>query len=205
VHYEDLKDDKFFNTWNRGFIATACMHQTNLVLDEKYIPKTDAEKALFKEMQTFMYAVLEDHLKTDKGKSLASHYELLRDAQSIYRELKKHALISTAAQLSGDTLLQYITTARFPGSWRGTLYGFVLHWKEQIMRYEKLELEPFPPKQKLCMFQNAVGDVMEFAYIKQIGDQDIARSHPLLSYESYMELLLSACSTYDKIITLPGK
>jgi hypothetical protein len=48
AHYEDLKDDKFFNTWNRGLIATACKHQTDLVLDEKYIPKTDAEKELFK-------------------------------------------------------------------------------------------------------------------------------------------------------------
>jgi hypothetical protein len=76
--------------------------------------------------------------------------------------------------LSGDTILQYITTARFPGNWRGTLYGFVLNWKEQVMNYEKLELVPFPPKQMLPMLQNAVGDVMEFAYIKQIGDQDIA-------------------------------
>jgi hypothetical protein len=99
---------------------------------------TDAEKALFMEMQTFMYAVLEGHLKTDKGKLLVSHYELLRDTQSIYRELKRNPLNSTAAQLSGDTLLQYITTARLPGSWRGTSYGFVLHWKEQIMKYEKL-------------------------------------------------------------------
>jgi hypothetical protein len=151
THYEDLKDDKFFNTWNRGFVATAHMHHTQLVLDETYIPKTDSEKAVFKEMQTFMYAVLEDHLKTDKGKSLAS--------QSIYRELKKHALSSTTAQLSGDTLLQYITMACFPGSWRGTSYGFVLHWKEQVMKYEKLELEPFGDKQKLRMLQNAVGDV----------------------------------------------
>jgi hypothetical protein len=46
---------------------------------------------------------------------------------------------------------------------------------------------------------------MEFAYIKQIGDPDIARGYPPLSYNSYMELLLSACSTYDKKITLPGK
>jgi hypothetical protein len=76
--------------------------------------------------------------------------------------------------LSGDTLLQYIATARFPGLWRGTSYGFVLHWKEQVMNHEKLELEPFPPKQKLCMLQNAIGHVMEFEYIKQIGDQDIA-------------------------------
>jgi ABC-type sulfate transport system permease component len=72
---------------------------------------------------------LEDHLKTNKGKLLVSHYKLSRDAQSIYSELKTHALNSTAAQLSGDTLFQCITTVRFPGSWRGNSYGFVLHWK----------------------------------------------------------------------------
>jgi hypothetical protein len=33
THYEDLKDDKFFNTWNRGFVTTAHMHHTHLVLD----------------------------------------------------------------------------------------------------------------------------------------------------------------------------
>ena len=205
THYEDLKDDKFFNTWNRGFVATAHMHHTHLVLDEGYVPKNASEAAVFKEMQTFMYAVLEDHLKTDKGKSLVSHYETTRDAQSIYRELKKHALSSTAAQLSGDTLLQYITTARFPGSWRGTSYGFVLHWKEQVMKYEKLELEPFGDKQKLRMLQNAVGDVSELSYVKQLGDQDIARGLPPLTYPNYLELLLSACSTYDKKIGTPGK
>jgi len=75
------------------------MHHTHLVSDEEYVPKNDTEAAIFKEMQTFMYAVLEDHLKTDKGKSLVSHYEAMRDAQSIYRDLKKHALSSTAAQL----------------------------------------------------------------------------------------------------------
>jgi hypothetical protein len=205
THYEDLKDDKYFSSWNRGFVATARMHHTDLVLDENYIPKTDEEKFVFKEMQIFMYAVLEDHLKTGKGKSLVSQYEDDHDAQSIYRELKKHALSSTAAQLSGDTLLQYITTTRYPGNWRGTSHEFVLHWKEQVMRYERLELEPFPPKQKLRMLQNAVGDVTELAYVKQIGDQDIARGYMPLNYESYMELLLSACSTYDKKITLPGK
>ena len=204
-HYEDLKDDKYFNSWNRGFAATARMHQTHLVLDENYSPTSEAEYAVFMEMQVFMYAVLEDHLKTGKGKSLVSQYEENHDAQSIYRELKNYALNSTAAQLSGDTLLQYITTTRYPGSWRGTSYEFVLHWKEQVMKYERLELEPFPPKQKLRMLQNAVGDATELAYVKQIGDQDIARGNPPLRYEDYMELLLSACSTFDKKITLPGK
>jgi hypothetical protein len=130
---------------------------------------------------------------------------LTRDAHSIYHELKNHALNSTAAQRSSDTLLQYITTARFPGSCRGTAYAFVLHWKEQIMKYKKLKLEEFPLKQKLCLLQNAIGNVTELSYFKQIGDQDIARGNPLLAYDGYMELLLSACSTYNKKFTLPGK
>jgi hypothetical protein len=82
-----------------------------------------------------MYAVFEEHLKTSKGKSLVSQYEETYDAQSIYRELMKQAVSSTAAQFSGDTLLQYITTTRYPGIWRGTSYEFVLHWKEQVMKY----------------------------------------------------------------------
>jgi hypothetical protein len=55
------------------------------------------------------------------------------------------------------------------------------------------------------MLQNAIGDVTELAYVKQIGDQDIARGNPPLTYENYMEFLLSACSTYDKKNTFPGK
>ena len=95
-----------------------------------------------------MYAVFEEHLKTDTGKSLVSRYELTHDAQSIYKELKKHAKSSTAAQLSGDTLLKYITSARYPVNWFGTSYAFVLHWKEQVAQYKKLELEDVPPIQK---------------------------------------------------------
>jgi hypothetical protein len=72
------------------------------------------------------------------------------------------------------------------------------------MKYERLELEAFQPKQNLCMLQNAVGDVTELAYVNQIGDQDIARGTPPLTYVNYMELLLSACSTYHKRISLPG-
>jgi hypothetical protein len=53
------------------------------------------------------------------------------------------------------------------------------------MKYEKFELK-------------TVGADSELAYIKHIGDQDIARGNPPLVYETYMELLLYAFSTYDK-------
>ena len=41
--YHDLKDDKYFNSWNRGFVAIAFTHHTNTVLDGLYVPKTPTE------------------------------------------------------------------------------------------------------------------------------------------------------------------
>jgi hypothetical protein len=73
--------------------------------------------------------------------------------QSVFREFKKHTLSSTAAQLFGDTLLQYITTTRYPGNWHGTSHEFILRWKEQVMKDERLELEAFPPKKSFVCYK----------------------------------------------------
>jgi hypothetical protein len=61
-----------------------------------------------------------------------------------YKELSKHATISTVAQPSFDTLLKRINRAQYTGNWHGTSYAFVLHWREQISQNEKLEREHFP-------------------------------------------------------------
>jgi hypothetical protein len=84
THYKELKEDKHFNSWNRGFIATAHIHHTHLVLDSDYSLTNAIDVALFKEMQKFVYAVLQEHLKTDKGKSLVSQFEATCAVQSIY-------------------------------------------------------------------------------------------------------------------------
>jgi hypothetical protein len=136
THYSTLKEYKHFDLWNKGFVATAHMHHTHVVLDESYVPSNKVEKAVFTEIQAFMYAVLQEHLKTNKRHSLVSQYEKTRDAHRFFRDLVKHALSSTAAQLSGDIMLQYITTTRYPGTTRGTSHCFVSHWKEQVIKYE---------------------------------------------------------------------
>jgi hypothetical protein len=100
--------------------------------------------------------------------------------------------------ISGDTLSKYITSARFPGDWRGTAYSFVLHWKEQVSYYKQLELEDIPPKQKLRMLKNTVADVTDLESVKRIEDQNIAREKAPLGWEEYLELWLSACSDYNK-------
>jgi hypothetical protein len=77
THYKELKEDKHFKSWNRGIIATAHMNHTHLVLDANYSLANANDVALFKEMQTCMYAVLQEHLKTDKVK-LVSHFGATR-------------------------------------------------------------------------------------------------------------------------------
>jgi hypothetical protein len=54
----------------------------------------------------------------------------------------------------------------------------VLHWKEQVLNYEKLELEPLGAKKKLRKLQDAVSDVSKLSRVKQLGDQDIAHENP---------------------------
>jgi hypothetical protein len=73
------------------------------------------------------------------------------------------------------------------------------------MKYETLKIEEFPPKQKLRMLQNAVGDVTKISYVKPISDQNVARGNLLLACGGYMELLLLACSTYVKKFHFQGK
>jgi hypothetical protein len=197
THYPDLKDDKGFRISNCGFISKAKMHRMHHVLDEIYVQKTIEENADFQEMQIIMYAVMEEHLKTDKGKSLVSKYEVNNNAQSIYRELKKHGTSSTAAWLAGDTLMKYIINAKYPGEWRGTSFGSVLHWQEQLAKYKELDLEITPPKQKLSMLQNAVGDVDTLAWVTFMNDHDVSHGYPPLTYERYVQVLLSTCSMND--------
>jgi hypothetical protein len=81
-----LKETKNFNSCGRGLIATAHMNHMHLVSDTKYNLKIAINVALFEDMQTFMYAVLQEHLNIDKGKSLVSQFGATRDAQSIYQE-----------------------------------------------------------------------------------------------------------------------
>jgi hypothetical protein len=69
--------------------------------------------------------------------------------------------------------------------------------QEQLAKYEELDLEIMPPKQKLQMLQNTVRDVEALSRVKLMNDHEIARWYPPLTYEQYVQVLLSTCSTYD--------
>jgi hypothetical protein len=55
------------------------------------------------------------------------------------------------------------------------------------------------------MIQNAVGEVTELAHVKQLADLGGANGNKALTYDTYVDLLLEACSTFDKQRALPGR
>jgi hypothetical protein len=139
THFTPFKDDKQWDTWSRSTMAQARAQDVDSVLDPAYIPSSEDEKLLFDEKQKYMYAVFECTLLTDYGKSLVRQYASTFDAQAIYSSLAIYALQSTKAAISSSTLLSYITSARLgDNTWKGTTLAFILHWQEQVRRYEML-------------------------------------------------------------------
>ena len=104
-HYKDFKHERYWDVWNRGFRATAKTHDLANILDNRYIPISQEDCDLFDEQQIFMYAVLEEHLLTDMGKTLVRKYEHSSNAQSIYAELAAHMKNSAAGTIAASTLL----------------------------------------------------------------------------------------------------
>jgi hypothetical protein len=78
-----LKDDKYNDVWLRSFNTQAVAQDVAGVLDERYVPTTVNDIALFSEKQKFVYAVLESKVQTNCGKAIIHDHEHDFDAQKV--------------------------------------------------------------------------------------------------------------------------
>ena len=74
----------------------------------------------------------------DQGKSFVREHEKDYDAQAVYRKLVDHASKLTAAELTKDSLIEYLSTMKLDPHWQGTTEGFSLHWREQMRLLEDM-------------------------------------------------------------------
>jgi hypothetical protein len=170
-------------------------------MNSEYKPTTTEDKVLFTVKQTYMFAVFEKTLLTDQGKAYVREFEKeSADAQSIYRRISEYAIKSTKASLKASTILSYITSCKLGegSAWRGPMASFVLHWQNQVRLYEaQVEKEEyFSNGQKRHMLQNAVHPVQELRAVKTQADQHKTQTGKELTYDQYVNLLLSAASAY---------
>jgi hypothetical protein len=85
--------------------------------------------------------------------------------------------------------------------------SFVLHWQNQVRLYEnQVEKEKyFWNGQKRHMLQNAVHPVQELPAVKTQADQHKTQTGKELTYDQYVNLLLSATSAYNAQQFAPPK
>ena len=196
-----LKDDKAWDGWRRATVAQARAQIVEEILDHNYAPSTKDEQALFDEKQKYMYAVFERTLLTDIGKSIVCKYAEKGDAQNVFHELSEYYEKSTKAAMYSGELLTYITSAKFnDGTWKGTAHGFILHWQDQVRKYESLTPRGdwFCDNAKCTMLQNAIHSVAELRAVKNQADQTRTTTGRTLTYSEYCSLLVSAASQFDR-------
>jgi hypothetical protein len=127
-HYMELKDDKYFNSWNHSFVATAFMHHKQHVLDADYKPVTATEIGLFKfsrKCKSLCTLSSKTSSKPTKVNSWSTTTKLHVMPNESTRNLPSMPQAPQWHRFFGDTLLKYFTSARLLSNWRGTAYAFV--------------------------------------------------------------------------------
>jgi hypothetical protein len=198
--FPTLTDEKYNDSRHRSFVNQARAQDVSEVLDSTYVPNTPTDIELFVEKQKYVYAVLESKVLTDRGKAIVREFETTFDAREVYKRITDHHLKSTKARIESSTILSYTTSVRLgSGDWNGTTEGFITHWTNQVRLYERQvpTSDHFSDGQKRVMLENAVTPISKLRQVKNNADLEQTKTGQSLSYDEYLNLLLSAATAYD--------
>jgi hypothetical protein len=122
-----LKEEKQWDAFRHSLKANCSAQDVSGILDHTYVPTTTEDVALFAEKQKYMYAVFEQCLLTEKGKTFVCEHDQDGDAQTIFIKLQRHATQSTKALLDSSNILSYIMSARLGDvAWHDTCFHSTL-------------------------------------------------------------------------------
>ena len=137
--YSVLKDEGYFEKFQRDLFITAKSHDASEILDPTYTPgPSPEEQELFEAKQIFMYKVFNETLLTDMGKTKVRKYLKTTDAQAVWKEYSEYMTTSSKGASEKMKLTHYLTNTALDGHFRGTIQQFVLHFNEQFRRQHVL-------------------------------------------------------------------
>ena len=203
--YLSLKDERYFDGFNRSLFIVAKTHECSDVLDPNYTPGIEPEEQeLFEAKQTFMFSVFNANLQTDMGKTIVRRHLANTDAQAVWKELSEHMRTSSKGASEKRRLTQYVTNTVLDDNFKGTTEQFVLHFNEQFRQLEEIseDGERLPPSVKLTLLQTAVRSINDLRIVETLDEfQSTTHGHgssTSLSYDTYYDLLINAYVRYDK-------
>ena len=202
--YSILKDEKYFDKFQRDFFITAKSHDVSEILDPTYTPDpSPEEQELFEAKQIFMYKVFNETLLTDMGRTKVRKYLKTTDAQAVCGEYSEYMTTSSKGASEKRKLAHYLTNTVLDGQFRATSQQFVLHFNEQFRRLDDLTdiSERMPESIEMALLQNTVKDIPQLSILETLDEYTSTTcgdgSFTHLNYSSYYNLLINACVRYD--------
>ena len=206
--YPIFKNDKYYDTFQRSFLANLKAQGLYDVADPDHDPESGDiyEQELFQGKQSFVYSVLVTSLETEKGRELVKEFE--GDARSIILKLHHYHTKSNVAQHEIITLTTDITNLTLNDSWKGTVRQFLSHFKEKLRLLDSLVpvSDQLPEITRITFLQRAVQQNHD---LRQIHVMDSVwrfktDSTDTLTFETYYNLLWDAAHQYDLHHTKKG-
>ena len=206
--YPIFKNDKYYDTFQRSFLANLKAQGLYDVADPDYDPESGDiyEQELFQGKQSFVYSVLVASLQTEKGRELVKEFE--GNARSIILKLHHYHTKSNVAQHDIITLTTDITNLTLNDSWKGTVIQFLSHFKEKLRLLDSLVpvSDQLPETTRITFLQRAVQQNHD---LRQIHVMDSVwrfktDSTDTLTFETYYNLLWDAAHQYDLHHTKKG-
>ena len=199
--YPIFKNDKYYDTFQRSFLANLKAQGLYDVADPDHDPESGDiyEQELFKGKQSFVYSVLVTFLQTEKGRELVKEFE--GDARSIILKLHHYRTKSNVAQHDFITLTTEITNLTLNDSWKGTVRQFLSHFKEKLRLLDSLVpvSVQLPETTRLTFLQRAVQQNHDLRQIHVMDSvwrfkTDSTEAH---TFDTYYNLLWDAAHQYD--------
>ena len=206
--YPIFKNDKYYDTFQRSFLANLKAQGLYDVADPEYDPESGDiyEQELFQGKQSFVYSVLVASLQTEKGRELVKEFE--GDARSIILKLHHYHTKANVAKHDIITLTTDITNLTLNDSWKGTVRQFLSHFKEKLRLLDSLVpvSDQLPETTRITFLQRAVQQNHD---LRQIHVMDCVwrfktDSTETLTFETYYNLLWDAAHQYDLHHTKKG-
>jgi hypothetical protein len=199
--YKKLKDDKYWETFIRSLRIKLTAHGFQNVMDPNFKPDNEPIKQkLFRLKSTFVYSILDDIIDSDMGKTIVRKYTDTMDGQKAFAELVDYYNQSIQAELSSSDILDYLVTARFNRTWKGSAQQFILHWTNQLRVLDAMSpaTERISSDLRLRLLQNSVEDVEELSTVHNQSQFEVAKGGTKLTFDKYLPLLNTAAVRYDK-------
>ena len=194
--YPIFKNDKYYDTFQRSFLANLKAQGLYDVADPDHNPESGDiyEQELFKGKQSFVYSVLVTSLQTEKGRELVKEFE--GDARFIILKLHHCHTKSNVAQHDIITLTTEITNLTLNDSWIGTVRQFLSHFKEKLRLLNSLVpvSDQLPETTRLTFLQRAVQQNHDLRQIHVIDSvwRFKTDSTEALTFDTYYNLLWDA-------------